>query len=170
MERLTTQDIEAIHKRAEAATAGPWLNNEFEGEGYSDIANKHYLSIARYVDCHDADFIAHARTNIPALLAEVEHYSGKISFYLDEIERLRAIVGEKDVEIAKRDAELSGDGLLTLPDQVAHAREEIARLSAKYEDMTSIALWATRRLTHQQHKDFAYDAIDTNLGEEVERV
>lgn len=36
--------------------------------------------------------------------------------------------------------------------------------------MYSIALWSTRRLKHQQHKDFAYDAIEKNTGEKQDRV
>lgn len=85
-----------------------------------------------------------------------EEVAGESWRLIKEIERLRA--------------ELNGDGLLTLQDQVDHAREEIARISAKYEDMTSIALWSARRLRHEQHKDFAYDAIVENLGREVERL
>ena len=73
-------------------------------------------------------------------------------------------------EVERLQTELAGDGLLTLPDQVDHAREEIARIRGKFEDMTSIALWSARRLRHEQHKDFAYDAIEANLGEGVERV
>ncbi|MHC8516828.1 hypothetical protein [Sporosarcina sp. ITBMC105] len=55
--------------------------------------------------------------------------------------------------------------------KVARSRQAyINELHTSYEDMTSIALWATRRLANQQHKDFAYDAIEKNLGTEVERV
>ena len=120
-ERMTTQEIEAIRKRAEAATGGPWNVIEFN-EG-------------------NTEFIVHSREDIPALLAEVA--------------RLRR--------------ELNGDGLLTLQDQVDHARDYIAELIPKYDDMTSIALWSARRLP-KIHKDFAYNAIEANLGREVERL
>jgi hypothetical protein len=88
MNRLTNEELAAIRKRAEKATPGPWVNM-----GVS-VATAHpeYQEVSRWYNgtsndvCSlndgeyivsgnaeaDADFIAHARTNIPKLIAEVE--------------------------------------------------------------------------------------------------
>lgn len=76
MTRLTAQEIEAIRKRAESATEGPW-----KWDGDSLTYRKHgmldpivwanqYGDIT--VEEPDAEFIANAREDIPKLLAEVE--------------------------------------------------------------------------------------------------
>lgn len=64
---LTDAYLDAIEQRAHAATEGPWEAS----------AHDHYLVICP--DCGvrggyeraDAEFIAHARSDVPALLAEV---------------------------------------------------------------------------------------------------
>ncbi len=68
-EGLTTEALAAIRKRAEAATAGPW-----EADIYT-IYHEEGGHIAEVVADNQFDnmhFIAHAREDIPALLAEVE--------------------------------------------------------------------------------------------------
>lgn len=86
-ERLTTEvltqvQLEAIRKRASLATEGPWAT----GTGYEQASRGNYVFTTEGFgaivaaecggDCvledADAEFIAHARTDIPALLAEVE--------------------------------------------------------------------------------------------------
>ena len=72
---LTTDEIEAIKARCERATAGPWKSfietrekisgSEFIQTGGEDI----YLTGATEAD---QDFIAHARQDIPRLIAEIE--------------------------------------------------------------------------------------------------
>lgn len=82
---LTNAELAAIRARAEAATPGPWrwwISNSFRrlssdatgkdgdvlsgtvqrSDGHPDIAGSDV----------DKDFIAHARADVPALLAEVE--------------------------------------------------------------------------------------------------
>ncbi|MCG7345364.1 hypothetical protein MHZ92_14590 [Sporosarcina sp. ACRSL] len=118
-ERLTTEQLEAIRKRAEAATVGEWeyFNPRLYSHSIVKSGDIDGRSIAKEISREaDGEFIAHAREDIPALLAEVE------------------------------------------------------RLQAAYEDMTSIALWSTRRLRFEEHKDFAYDAIERNLGRKVGRI
>ena len=73
-----------------------------------------------------------------------------IAALLAEIERLRE-------ELAVNEMALNA------------SNTELARTWERHEDMTSIALWAARRV-HKTHKDFAYDEIERNLGREVERV
>lgn len=64
---MTNEELQQIRERAEKATAGPW---EYDG---SDIMAPPFLDIVDHVyETADADFIAHAREDIPALMAEVE--------------------------------------------------------------------------------------------------
>ncbi|MBR0831797.1 hypothetical protein JQ612_01230 [Bradyrhizobium manausense] len=72
---LTTDEIETIRARCEQATAGPWRSfiekrdkisgPDFIQTGGEDI----YLTGATIAD---HDFIAHARQDIPRLIAEIE--------------------------------------------------------------------------------------------------
>ena len=76
---MTDEELQAIRERAEKATPGPWEANEVGLYVIAPLA-RGKESIARmpypYGDTSDnqsnAAFIAHARTDIPALLAEVE--------------------------------------------------------------------------------------------------
>lgn len=100
---MTNEELEAIKKRAEAATPGPWDASEDSDRSYKLDAPKdaqYWVTIAsgntlvvswwqQYADdsgtvlkLADAAFIAAARTDVPRLLAEVE--------------RLRALVGDHE--------------------------------------------------------------------------
>ena len=84
---LTAADLDTIEQRANAATEGPW---EYDGGGEitqhfslpepwamvvsTDVACMAYCyggSAAGVERDEDAEFIAHARDDVPALLAEV---------------------------------------------------------------------------------------------------
>lgn len=108
-------DLDAITARVEAATEGPW---EWEDDAPDLIApdpdplfpDWPYTFVI--TDCNgvasvgpaDREFIAHARTDIPLLLAEVERlrdeYQALHAEHLDSIEvfarTLRRRVGERD--------------------------------------------------------------------------
>lgn len=77
-------DIDAIRARAEAATPGPWADHD--GPLLEDVVA--YI----YSDADEA-FIAHAREDVPALLAEVERLGiGALRAAEAERDRLRAQV------------------------------------------------------------------------------
>jgi hypothetical protein len=76
---MTDEELQALRTRMEAAQAGPWTVTQVQryidanvpdGFGYEaavePIINEPYLHLA------DAEFIAAARMDIPALLAEVD--------------------------------------------------------------------------------------------------
>jgi hypothetical protein len=74
---MTEQEIEEIEMRALAATREPWHVEYFGDGGYPQrVANDAGVVVC---DTHDgggypatnAEFIAHARTDVPALIAEV---------------------------------------------------------------------------------------------------
>ncbi len=88
--RLTADDLEAIRDRANAATVGPWeVWDEAEYGEYGGIAYKYLAgvqvapaarvntAIFRYDDeyngemLENAQFIAHAREDVPSLLDEI---------------------------------------------------------------------------------------------------
>lgn len=79
----------------------------------------------------------------------------------------RAIEGEEELNkwTSGRNVAVSTYG------EIKSQREENERLQKQLEEMTSIALWVTRRLYNAAgHRNYAYDAIEKALGTEVERV
>lgn len=95
---MSPEYLAEIAARAEAATAGPWCT-----DGAEIYQGDEYVAYAFWVGetCRadeadggllDAAFIAHARTDVPALLAEVE--------------RLRAALNSATDVIAARDDEI----------------------------------------------------------------
>ena len=75
-EKLTQSELEAIAKRAEVATEGPWKWDVEERGLWNDDQNVACVVSIKgetWFDMHetDADFIAHAREDIPRLLAEI---------------------------------------------------------------------------------------------------
>lgn len=112
-------DLDAIRRRCDAATPGPWFWNSYSGifstpfvqrdeafteaicetewgdreyrdwpeewqdrksEERSDVAHvpPHHGDTAIGRQAADADFIAHAREDVPALLAEIERLRGEL--------------------------------------------------------------------------------------------
>ena len=98
-EPMTADDLDAIRARVEAATEGPWeafattvaarVDTGCRG-GCSGLPGVHetacgWEDVAGAAD-RDATFIAHARTDVPALLAEVERLRAGIEALADEWE------------------------------------------------------------------------------------
>lgn len=92
---MTEQELQAIEARANAATPGPWY---YAYEGSSDWSvfqdgtdTRPVASLHRWhkAECPEAVFIAHARQDIPALVAEVR--------------RLRALAGPGNADAAMAD-------------------------------------------------------------------
>lgn len=72
---LTSDEIEAIKARCEQATAGPWTSfiekrDKISGPDFIQTDGEDiYLTGATLAD---QEFIAHARQDIPRLIAEIE--------------------------------------------------------------------------------------------------
>jgi hypothetical protein len=97
--RLNAEELEAIRKRAEAATQGPWYWEKFNPDEDDYDTEMPYLnsekeSIMDFGDGEqfyptegnppneaDAEFIAKAREDVPKLLAEIE----RLKLALEEI-------------------------------------------------------------------------------------
>lgn len=91
--KITQERLEAIRQRAEKATAGPWTCTDSSVE--SKYAKSYWWGGEDNEVCSlsdggeyienlnaeaDAKFIAHARQDIPDLLAEVERLRNEINF------------------------------------------------------------------------------------------
>ena len=109
---LSKKEIEAIRKRAEAASEGPWwasdglyVVNNLTGDSYEWDAD----FVAETERESDADFIAHARTDIPKLSAEIERMRAGIMYAMQETYcddtcdfLRRLLIGEEKTEIPYR--------------------------------------------------------------------
>ena len=91
-DQMTPERLDEIEARANAATQGPWEWHPYMGSG-ATLAKPnrpfHELNILKTTDdwppvAADAEFIAAARTDVPALLAEVRRLQ-------DAVERVRAL-------------------------------------------------------------------------------
>lgn len=75
-------DLEAIKARAEAATPGPW-----ECVGMGDVVTPTFVIQTTDRNPADGRFIANARTDVPALVAEVERLQAEV----DELRHYTAV-------------------------------------------------------------------------------
>ena len=96
---MTEQELAEIRQRANAATPGPWKNfktgytknGRTDGEALECVKNLEG-DITFAIDAVDADFIAHARQDIPDLLAEVKRLNEVNARLRAEIELMRKTV------------------------------------------------------------------------------
>jgi len=101
---MSDERLAEIKARVEAATPGPWERNNLAGRPEREVFAGDYLigdfGVGGWKDDEgadrveiNADFIAHARQDIPGLLAEVqrlrEHVASLEQGYKDSRERIR---------------------------------------------------------------------------------
>lgn len=90
---MNAEELSAIEARADAATPGPWIVSADFSEVIAPcpccgrICVCDCFGVPGHADCYNSDFIAHAREDIPALLAKVRSQG-------EEIERLRGLLVE----------------------------------------------------------------------------
>ena len=92
---MSELDLDAIRARCDAATRGPW---KYDEAGYVDVGLPRSRSIAVGVEIgatakSDGGFIAHARADVPALLAHIEELAERT---LTAEERLEQRTRERD--------------------------------------------------------------------------
>lgn len=68
---MTEEELQEIEARANAATEGPWDACLSSGVCRAPPGEDHHSSIGHIRTKQDQEFIAHARTDVPKLVAEV---------------------------------------------------------------------------------------------------
>jgi hypothetical protein len=143
---LPREERDAIRARAEAATDGPWsaygtvIAAYFEPNcgGCSGIVSPAHepscgIEQIAQADAADAEFIAHARTDVPALLDALDAAEA-------EIERLRATCG---LDRDDKHPCIRVEAYLRLKAERDAARAEVAALRGRIEAMADEWSWAT---------------------------
>ncbi|MED4172619.1 hypothetical protein P4631_09240 [Halalkalibacterium halodurans] len=93
MNRLTDRELAEIKRRAERACSGPWSVYKADDicENCEDtlevVQPEVFLSpiVAKLKTEADAEFIAHAREDIPRLIAEVERLRGAVWYAIHHV-------------------------------------------------------------------------------------
>lgn len=94
---LTPTEMAAIEQRAEAATPGPWqvernhnglligISSPSQMKHDLDFLFTFYARISRRLSQEElnAEFIVHAREDIPKLIAEIKRMQAKIDHYFE---------------------------------------------------------------------------------------
>jgi len=82
---MSAEQLDAIQARADAATEGPWETVRHDLSLYVQSKHANLQANLGYVGNHpepDAEFIAHARTDVPALIALVRVQAAKLDAIL----------------------------------------------------------------------------------------
>lgn len=115
---MNKEQLNAIKKRAEKATSGPWkvYQDEFSTRISSELihpqlkgpapviteAHDVHGVIGIYISANDTDFIVHAREDVPALIAEVERLRGVLEEMACDIAENTAIALRKKRQALER--------------------------------------------------------------------
>ena len=90
---MTPEDLDAIEARASKATAGPWVTKVIphgtlllRGDESAPLKERHPQGALQVEPFSDAEFIAAARENIPALVARVRELTAALTFARDALE------------------------------------------------------------------------------------
>jgi len=91
---MTKEQLDAIRERCEAASMGPWIAEEpWKRPGVYTVKQKDiyidwicYMQISNQPNyTNDANFIAHAREDIPALLDEIDRLNRELDAAVEVI-------------------------------------------------------------------------------------
>jgi len=127
-------DLDAIEARANAATPGPWRDQHHECSevwGPAPDSQTHSMQIARIgraqFDVLNAAFIAHARTDVPALIARVRELEAERDQALADYQDLGRVMHE---ECARLEAECERQSTLAATTFNALIANDIAQMRA----------------------------------------
>ena len=103
VKKVTEQELQVIKKRVEGATVGPWRLDLWDGLLISEVTKGVVLKAGQgrmiKAASEDVKFIAHAREDIPALIAEVERLREALEFYANERVYMANIGFRKEVSV-----------------------------------------------------------------------
>lgn len=92
---MNAEQLNAIKERAEKAIPGPWYHNR-----HNEITTPNGARLSQTVTGIDAEFIAHVREDIPALVAEVERLKDENSSLKRSLEYIAPRKSNPDWTIA----------------------------------------------------------------------
>ncbi len=97
--------LDAIRARCEAATPGKWKHDK--QAVYVHVPGLGYMKIASGLEAEDAAFIAHARADVPDMLAEIERLTAALNLLESDrdAERKIRLGAEADRDAWRRRAE-----------------------------------------------------------------
>jgi hypothetical protein len=105
MERLTTEQLEAIRQRVDKATGGYWAVeceiyvsdiSEIKSESDGSWSGTNFIAECEYEA--DAEFIAHSREDIPRLISEID-FLRKIVFEIGRLTERDDVLGDNSDEL-----------------------------------------------------------------------
>jgi len=73
---MTNEELQAIKERCEKATSGPWRAHKYDVD-YR--VGSTWVFLFDDIDGDTAQFIAHAREDVPALLEEIERLKARLA-------------------------------------------------------------------------------------------
>lgn len=88
---MTEKELQEIKERCEKATPGPWGLDTWKNNLMVIATANCKIVVASRMQIRDAEFIAHAREDIPKLLREIEELK-------KQIEELKRQIEEPEVE------------------------------------------------------------------------
>jgi hypothetical protein len=139
---LSEQQLAAIRAREAAAFRGPWYTDsltEHDGSVSVGVATQDDTWIIELSDiaAADAEFIAAARSDVPALLAEVERLRAERDQFADRVDTLTAVAkgNKRHVQAMFGDLQTAQARIAELEQQAAKVAEFVA---ARAEVITAI--------------------------------
>ena len=148
-------DLDAIAARANAATPGPWTYHD--GCGYVEVPpcgaiefkpgwerSVHFL--ARVHNNHvegedglgfDGAFIAHARTDVPALIARVRELEAECAKLKEAFERIRSTNTDLMMQLFEAQEATRAVNISPVLHENAQLRSKVLGLSAEVERLTN---------------------------------
>jgi nicotinamide mononucleotide adenylyltransferase len=98
---LTADQLATIQARADAATDGPWQANTRIGVVTNQADDPLAVFGGSAQDRADAEFTAHAREDVPALLAEIQRLKTQRKYLITQLAQRDAETGRGDKALAE---------------------------------------------------------------------
>ena len=93
---MNEQRLQEIKERAEKAMSAPWHTNS-----KNEILIEDDGRLGKMIRRYEAEFIVHAREDVPALVAEIERLQNTIALHEVNKRNLDAMIEHKDAEIER---------------------------------------------------------------------
>jgi len=136
-------DLDAIEARAAAATEGPWSRDDEHSLSVAICYTPHVWALAHSGTEANAEFIAHARTDVPALVAALREARAGWYQNRDKADLCDAMIAERDE--ARAAIALAGEEIERASVEVARAHRALLASNAERNEAHA-AIAAVRAL------------------------